>query len=266
LLTFNRFARVILSWHLALRARCSDDWGPIITVALGDGAYSNANPAIVYDEDGNWRILLHYDTRNNPGSNNIGKNMQIWSDDEGLSWSEATEITYFFPSESQGCMPGPAIGIQNQRDGHPQKGRIYFNCHSGNGGGNHVLYYSDDNGDTWTVGEQLGDDFNECMIGFLPSRNESLIMNCRTSGDRGELFFDPDINVVGDAVYPDGLSDSGCMGSIIVRAGEDGNDDAVYMSNAVGPDRTHMTLKKSLDSGLTFDEGELIWEGPAAYR
>ena len=163
-------------------------------------------------------------------------------------------------------MPGPAIGVQNNIGGHPQEGRIYFNAHSGNGGGNHILYWSDDLGKTWDVGPQLGSDYNECMIGLLPSSNSSVVMNCRTSKQaRAELYFDPDGAQSGDAIYPDGLEDPGCMGSIIVREGEGDGDDVIYQSNAVGPGRTTLKVKKSMDSGKTFDGGYLVWEGPAAY-
>ena len=163
-------------------------------------------------------------------------------------------------------MPGPALGLQNNVDGHPREGRIYFNCHSGNGGGNHVMYWSDDLGATWVVGEPLGDEYNECMHGLLPSSNSSIIMNCRTGGGKGrsELYFDPDLNLQGEAIYP-GLDDPGCMGSIVVKQGDGGGEDVVYQSNAVGPDRTHLTVKKSSDSGRTYDDGLLVWEGPSAY-
>lgn len=50
-------------------------------------------------------------------------------------------------------VPGPAIGLQNNVEGHEQERRIYFNCHSGNAGGEHILYWSDDLGETWISGE-----------------------------------------------------------------------------------------------------------------
>jgi hypothetical protein len=141
-------------------------WGEILMVAESDGtAYSNANPAIVYDSEGKWSILLHFDTMNNPSSTRIGRNMQTWSNDGGKTWEEPVEITDFFPSASQGCMPGPALGVQNNVEGHPLNGRIYFNCHSGNAGNDHVMYWSDDMGKTWVVGEPLGSQFNEVRYG-----------------------------------------------------------------------------------------------------
>jgi len=124
---------------LRRREKGETEWGGILTVAEGNGEpYSNANPAIVYDADGEWSVLLHYDTMNNPSSSRLGKNMQTWSRDGGKSWEGLVEITDFFPSVSQGCMPGPSIGLQNNVEGHLFEHRIYMNCHSGNAGGNHM--------------------------------------------------------------------------------------------------------------------------------
>ena len=39
----------------------------------------------------------------------------------------------------------------------------------------------------------------------------------------------------------------------------------MFQSNAVGPGRTHVTVKKSADGGASFDGGVLVWAGPSAY-
>jgi hypothetical protein len=71
-------------------------------------------------------------------------------------------------------------------------------------------------------------------------------------------------SLAGDAFYPAGLDDPGCAGSIVSRKGAEG-EDVVLLSNAVGPGRSNLRVKTSLDSGRTFDEGVLVWDGPAAY-
>ncbi|GMI25174.1 hypothetical protein TeGR_g6389 [Tetraparma gracilis] len=252
-------------------------WGEIRMVAKADGqAYSNANPAIVYDAAGGWSVLLHYDTMNNPSSSRVGANMQTWSEDGGKTWSEAADITGFMPDASKGCMPGPSIGVQNNVPGHAEEGRVYFNCHSGNAGGNaggnHIAYWSDDLGATWEASEPLGSNFNECSIALLPSSNSSLLLNCRTNaGDpdlddgkaRAEMLLEGG-SLAGDAFYPAGLDDPGCAGSIVSRKGAEG-EDVVLLSNAVGPGRSNLRVKTSVDSGRTFDDGVLVWDGPAAY-
>jgi hypothetical protein len=76
-------------------------------------AYSDANPAIVCDTNGNWSIFLHYDKMNNLSSSRIRK-----------SWGDVVGITSFSPSVSQGCMPGPILRLQNNAEGHLREGRI----------------------------------------------------------------------------------------------------------------------------------------------
>ena len=101
--------------------------------AAGGAAFGNVNPAIVRTEDGGWRVLVHYDTMNNPTTERCAaseagcRNRQIWSDDGGETWSDFTDIMDFFPPESRGCMHGPAIGVQNTIAGHPAVNTVYFN-------------------------------------------------------------------------------------------------------------------------------------------
>ena len=77
------------------RKEKNGEWGGILMVAISDAtAYSNANPAIVYNADGDWSIMLHFDTMNNPSSSRRGKNMQTWSMDGGKTWSEVRTLEW----------------------------------------------------------------------------------------------------------------------------------------------------------------------------
>jgi hypothetical protein len=104
------------------------------------------------------------------------------------------------------------------------------------------------------------------MHGLLLRSNSSVIMNCRTGGGkrRSGIYFGPDLNLQDDAVYP-GLEDLGCEGGIVVKQGDGGGEDVVHQSNTVSLNRTHLIFEKSLDSGRTFDDGLLVWEGPSNY-
>jgi len=77
------------------------------------------------------------------------------------------------------------------------------------------MYWSDDPGARWAVGEPLGDEYNKCAHGLLPRSNSSIIMNFRTGGGKRScgIYFDSDLNLQGDVVYL-GLEDPGRMGSI----------------------------------------------------
>jgi hypothetical protein len=69
----------------------------------------------------------------------------------------------------------------------------------------------------------------------------------------------PDGKPLGNVTYPEGLVDPGCQGSIVNQAG------ALFTSNAVGPGRSHVTVKRSNDQGGHWTDGVLVWEGPSAY-
>lgn len=117
--------------NLVLR-RSKDDgmtWEPqgdVIYVVKADPSQplsedlSNINPVEVAFEDPSsksikTKILVHYDTYNNPNPLHHGKNMQVWSYDNGLTWVENQEITEkngpFASLNYSGCMPGPSVGV-----------------------------------------------------------------------------------------------------------------------------------------------------------
>ena len=70
------------------------------------------------------RNQLHYDTMNNPSQSEHGLDMQIWSYDDGLSWHNASVLSYP-PNKNEGAMVGPSLGLQS-----PTSGTIYFYAHS----------------------------------------------------------------------------------------------------------------------------------------
>mmetsp|Transcript_31107 Transcript_31107/g.40017 ORF Transcript_31107/g.40017 Transcript_31107/m.40017 type:complete len:120 (-) Transcript_31107:46-405(-) len=71
--------------------------------------------------------------------------------------------------------------------------------------------------------------------------------------------------------YPNELIDPNCQGSMIsipnTNSNNGGGDEVVlYLSNDNSTSsRVHLTVKKSLDNGVTWDQGKLIWNGPSAY-
>ena len=239
--------------NLVMR-RSTDDgqtWGDLITIAEGGGApFSNPNPVEVDLGDHKLAVLLHYDTMNNPSSAHHGSNMQIWSYDGGATWVNRTNISAFMPEGYAGCMPGPSVGVQSP------DGTIYFSCHGF--GVNGFLYWSRDLGRTWRASKVLNS-LNECSIALLV--NTSVAMNCRTAGSfREQLTWAPDGSLLGEIRRPAGLVDPNCQGSLLAHAG------ALYLSNDnTTSGRTHIVVKRSADGGLSWDEGRLIWAGPAAY-
>eukprot|EP00948_MAST-09A_sp_MAST-9A-sp1_P000973 g973.t1 len=236
-------------------------WGPMILVQKGttpcDGcpkAISNPNPVEVFDSSGKSFILLHYDTLNNPNSAHHGLDMQIMSDDEGLTWTSPQKLSYP-PNLNKGGLIGPSVGIQSTKTGS-----IYFSTMFG---GEHFLYWSTDYTKTWQSSKPIKG-LGECSIAFLDANEQSnIIMNCRIgSGKRAQVIWDQNGKQVGDVTYPKGLAiDPGCQGSII-----NGGNNVLYTSNANSTtSRSHMALKTSSDGGVTWSDFVEVYKGPSAY-
>lgn len=88
-------------------------WGALILVAPGivpcpgcPAAISNPNPVEIVRKDGTRVVLLHYDTMNNPNAQHHGLDMQRFSYDEGLTWTEGSVVSYP-PMLNSGSSSGP---------------------------------------------------------------------------------------------------------------------------------------------------------------
>jgi sialidase-1 len=274
----------IPDFTLALR-RSTDDgktWGAVIEVQRDHGrpcptcptSISNANPVEVSLRSGTKAILLHFDTMNNPGrGDRHGLDMQTWSYDDGLTWSTPTMLQYP-PQINRGAMIGPSVGIQS-----PITGRIYFSAHlaysyyrlgrSGTSGDSAFLYWSDDDGHSWSASESVYG-LNECSIAFreLPRRGrepERVLMNCRVQGGQNRaqvVFADGEPQLIDGKITRGvpGLLDPGCQGSIINHNG------VLYLSSIRGPTwRQTMVVKCSRDQGRSWSEGVVVYPGAAAY-
>lgn len=293
---------------LVLRRSHNDGrtWGPMIVVRNGTtpcngcpAAISNPNPVDVLLPDGSNAILLHYTTLNNPGPVRHGHGMQLWSDDDGLSWRNASRIAYL-PQPDLGAMVGPSVGLQ---DAH--SGTVYFSAHlaysyfsatsswhasesdevASRGPDEAFLYWSHDRGRSWQASQSVAG-VNECSIALLSPRSpdgcsvaervtgnasakeaSDVLMNCRPPCNvagcdrhRVQLVW-RDGRIASGPTHMDDLVDPGCQGSII------SDDGIVFLSNlASAHERAGLTLRHSFDSGRTWQNGStLIWAGPAAY-
>jgi len=241
-----------------------ESWEPrIIMVVQGGGlALSNPNPVVVTFPNGTRAVLLHYDTMNNPNVTH-GSNLQRWSLDNGLTWTEAVNITSFMPQGYAGCMPGPSPGIFNA-----ENGRIYFSCHGF--GRNAFLYWSVDWGKSWQHSSVHSGLLDECSIALLT--NGSIAMNCRTKRrHRVQLTCGANGEFLSEIMEPQGLIDPNCQGSLVsvrqtARRGLHDSADRLFLSNdntTFG--RSRITVKRSVDAGATWDSGHLAWPGPSGY-
>jgi sialidase-1 len=126
--------------------------------------------------------------------------------------------------------------------------------------GAHVIY-SDDHGKTWQKGKDLN--IGEEPQAFVMA-DGTLNMNCRykrcqprqvgLSKDGGQTWFKQ---------YPDNvLVDAETQASIISLPGRPGK---VLFSNPAGCARGNMTLRLSMNNGLTWPVKQEIYSGPSCY-
>lgn len=213
-----------------------------------------------------------------PFSRNNDRVFVTYSDDNGATWSDRTEITSSVKDPTWGWYAtGPVHGIQLQRGDHA--GRLIIPSDhrlSANGlHGSHVVY-SDDHGATWQIG---GVDTGEGAI--LPSEHvavelvdERIYFNSRNnrgtnpvtrvvtySSDGGETFegpFEPEPNISSPVVQNSALrfaaTDQGDPQNILL-----------YSSPANPTSRRDMTILMSFNEGATWTNNMLIDAGPAAY-
>jgi sialidase-1 len=199
---------------------------------------------------------------------------QTHSDDDGLTWSDAKEITSSVKDPSWWWYAtGPGIGIQLKKG--PHNGRLVIPANYTEQGffGAHTLY-SDDGGDTWKVSSLIKPTTNESQVVELSDGR--LMMNMRTQGfpetkrpytgyrsisfssDGGAKWSDPD--------FDDELGDPICQASILRY-----DNKSILFSNPSPPvsldrgPRERMTIRLSRDNGKSWPSKLLVYEGPSAY-
>ncbi|HEY9161158.1 MAG TPA: exo-alpha-sialidase [Desulfomonilia bacterium] len=254
-------ADVMLDWgDIDLVMRRSVDggktWGSI-QVLVDAGGHTAGNPCPVFDRDTR-TLWLPY----------CIDNKEVWmmkSTDFGKTFSKPFQITKELGLElkcdsSPLCMeygtgPGTGIQLNNSRLVVP----AYFFGPSIKRGA-HVIY-SDDHGKTWHKGKDLG--IGEEPQAFVMA-DGTLNMNCRykrcqprqvgLSRDGGKTWFKQ---------YPDNaLIDAETQASIISLPGTSGN---IIFSNPAGCARGNMTLRMSLDDGVTWPFSREVYNGPSCY-
>lgn len=255
-------------------------WGEIITV-WDDAENVCGNPTPVVDRK-TGRILL-FSTWNNGldiekdiharTSADTRRIFVLYSDDDGLTWSDAREITSSVKlPEWTWYATGPCHAIQLTRGRH--KGRIVVPCNHGVfGQGTHShVFYTDDGGETFHLGgsPMLG---NEATVAEL--KNGDLLLNMRgprsedrvengaarlaaVSHDGGESF---------DEAYSEyGLIEPVCNASIINWYKRGKTTETLLFSNPEHKTkRKNMSVKQSDDSGKTWRTVCLLTANPAAY-
>jgi sialidase-1 len=248
-----------------------------LSVVWDDGANTCGNPAPVVDRRNGRVILL--------STWNLGADREpqiidgtsrdtrrVWvmsSEDDGVSWSAAREIT------SQVKKPGwtwyatgPVNGIQLRTGKH--KGRLVVPCDHIEAGTrkyySHVVY-SDDGGSTWILGGSTpADQVNESTVAELPKGKLLLNMRNYTSIRVRQTAVSLDGGESWSALRADEtLSEPVCQASLIWYDHK-GRRPLLAFSNPASRDaRTRMTVRISYDQGKTWPLKQVVHDGPSAY-
>ncbi len=213
-----------------------------------------------------------------PGPDRICRTLLMHSDDGGVSWSLARDVTreVKHATIATSVATGPGIGIQLRLG--PHRGRILMPFNEGPAGKWRVYTaYSDDGGDSWKAGACAVDAAkgmgNEVQV--FEREDGAIVMNSRSqngsarrktaiSMDGGETF--------GDLVDVSELPDPSCMGGVLAlddSQGSEGNGAAPTTVVFTGCDsetrRASGAMWISRDGGRTWPEKTPIEKDGFAY-
>lgn len=260
-----------------LVCRVSDDggetWAPTTLVATA-GDFTICPNAIVYDaikdEVHALYNVFEWDFRK-PETRKVMagrecRQFQVTTGDGGRTWSKPRELTEMLGSKKFTTVFGSGEGIQLRHGEHA--GRLVVPGGFQKPWGNRV-FYSDDHGETWKVGEraprQQVKNNNvrlECKVAELS--DGSLVLNARCTPHRARAFSkDGGVTWTPLEIDPQ-LPAVSCNGSLVCVRDEKGRD-VLLLSVPTGPKRTHGTVYASLDGGRTWPNKKTLVDGTFAY-
>lgn len=255
-----------------------DTFGDPIYISRGRcGADGNENyitinnPVMIVGNDNVLHLLYCRDYCINGGG--------LWytrSTDDGLTWSEAREVTQY-ARESIGyefnCFAfGPTHGICTSKgilmtaiwavpvaDGREAHAHGPSHAH---------VFYSTDNGESWRITKKIGYNISETDIAELD--DGSILINSRTDKSLRALnicrnFTTDEEPVWWGTSYPEELVDPSCCGGMDAFR-VDGLPSALLTVNCESPKfRHYVTVKCSFDGGLTYPKKRRITEKYGGY-
>lgn len=257
---------------IRLLARISDDAGQSFGepfLVAQDGSNTIGNPSPVYDRNTGRLFLLLNGNLAEGGESLIlqGKAprtvLVCHSDDMGQSWSALRNIT---PDVKQPDWTwhaaGPCHAVQLRT------GRLLVPC-------NHAVLdaqagrsgpylsgalYSDDHGEHWHAGADVGPHTNECALAELPDGTVYINMRSYHGQNRRAVARSCDGGASWSEIALDeALVEPVCQGSVLCAGS------ALYFSNPASTARENMTLRRSMDGGAHWEASVRVHEGPAAY-
>ena len=265
-------------------------WGPL-QLLHDDGKNSLNNPtAVVEQESGRvflmyQRIPAHLKERSTSISTgydgtNVYRNLLIWSDDDGATWSRPLDVTRTTKRQTNATTiaSGPGIGIQLARG--PHRGRLIIPFNEGPyGHWNNFAVFSDDRGATWKFGENVPGAFvPDAKLAQRSQINEVQMVELSDGSVRLNSRQFAGAKVRKTSVSKDGgltwslvedvpaLRDPSCNASILRHSFDDGTGRGRILYS--GPDslsRSNGTIHVSFDDGATWPVKRVLWRGSFAY-
>jgi sialidase-1 len=187
------------------------------------------------------------------------------SDDDGKSWSEPRDITASTKiAEWKTVAFGPCRGIQMLN------GRLYLPAYHGPYGSWHgFVAWSDDGGESWTMGHDTELGANETAV--VAISETELMLNARgfMGSSVRKIATSTDAGMTWSPLHDDPtlIEPQGCEASILRYSGlDDGYASIILFSNpATTLNRFRMTVRMSLDDAKTWKYKHLVYEPSSAY-
>lgn len=225
-------------------------------VLLDDGENTMGNPCPVVDQSTGSVYLLF--CRNNDTVH------VMHSEDNGVTWSETTDITADVkPKEwDTWYATGPGHGIQLST------GRLLIPCdHRENKTKHSHVIYSDDHGMSWKLGGTLAPDTDECVAVEVEDGSVYLNMRSYRGRNRRAVAWSSDGGVTWSEVEDDDtLVEPVCQASLIrLSDNKSHRKNRVLFSNPNSTKRENLSIRISYDECRTWTEGKVVHAGPSAY-
>ncbi len=250
-----------------------DTWSDAILV-VEHGGHSVCPNALVYDRETDTIHLLYNvfewdfcdpDSRKAMNRREY-RQFQITSSDNGRHWSAPREITEMIGSDRHVTVFGSGEGIQLRYGEHT--GRLVVPGGFQHKWGNR-MFYSDDHGETWIVGQIAPRDrvteLNvrlECKIAELS--DGTLVLNARHTPERVRAFSSDGGETWSSQQIDPQLHAIPCNGALLCVQDADG-EDVLLCSVPTGPKRSHGSVYASFDGGLTWPISKTLVTGAFAY-
>ena len=230
------------------------------------------NPCPVLDRSTN--TLLLFCINAHKGGEHEHQPLLLTSTDHGQSWSTPLDLSTRIAEGDTSFVPGPGVGIQTQ------SGRLVIPGYAGlwddgsQSGTFSRVIYSDDHGQSWTLGRSVAEFSDESQVVELSDGR--LMLNMRGNmghGCRGVALSDNGGQTWSPVLWDRQLPECPCQASIVRYglASQDGQDRLLFANpNNSGErygavERTRMTVRLSLDDGKTWPVQRLLHAGPSSY-